>query len=146
MKFITALTLGCVISGAPAFAESHVSGDAAAGADVFRKCKSCHMIVSTDGEEFEKGGRSGPNLYGMEGRQAGTVDDFRYGASLVEAGEAGLEWDEASFIAYVQDPKKFLAATLDDTKAKSKMSFRLKDEEDAADLWAYLVSFGPADE
>lgn len=133
----TALTL----SGA-AFAESHAgSGDAAAGEKEFNKCKSCHMIVADDGTEIVKGGRTGPNLYGIIGQQAGTVEDFRYGDSLVAAGEAGLVWDEESFVSYVQDPKGFLAEYLDDSSARSKMSFRLRSGME--DVYAYLASVGP---
>jgi len=33
---------------------------------------------------------------------------------------------------------------MDDKKAKSKMSFKLKKEKDAANVWAYLVSVGPS--
>ncbi|MGB1033850.1 MAG: c-type cytochrome [Paracoccaceae bacterium] len=124
-----------------AFATVGAAGDAAKGAKDFRKCKSCHMIVADDGTTIVKGGRTGPNLYGIIGRQAGTVDGYRYGASLVDAGNAGLVWDEATFVEYVQDPKGFLATTLDDSKARSKMSFRLRKGMD--DVYAYLVSVGP---
>ena len=126
-----------------AFADGHGgSGDAAAGEKGFNKCKSCHMITADDGTDIVKGGRTGPNLYGIIGRQAGRVEGFRYGASLVEAGEAGLVWDAANLTEYVQDPKKFLQTYLDDKGAKSKMSFKLsKGGEDVA---AYLASVAPA--
>jgi cytochrome c len=45
-----------------------------------------------------------------------------------------------TFVAYVADPKDFLKSYLDDKKAKSKMAFKLKDAEDQANVWAYLVS------
>jgi len=144
MKHFTALTLGLALLGAPAFADGHASGDAEAGEKVFRKCKSCHQIVSNDGEAIVKGGKSGPNLFGLNERVAGSLDDFKYGESIVAAGQAGLVWNEADFVAYVADPKEFLATKLDETSAKSKMSFKLKDETDAADVWAYLVSVGSA--
>ena len=121
---------------APAMAE----GDAAAGEKAFNKCKACHMSVTDAGDQIGKGGRTGPNLYKVAGRQAGTYPDFRYGDDLVAAGEAGLVWDEANFVTYTQDPRQFLRDTLDDKSAKSKMSFKLRDEQDAADIWAYIVS------
>ena len=99
-------------------------------------------IASANGEAIQKGGKTGPNLYGLLDRVAGSAD-FKYGKSIVAAGEAGLAWTEADFVTYVADPKKFLAAYLDDSKAKSKMSFKLKKEEEAANVWAYLVSVGP---
>ena len=126
----------------PAYAE----GDAEAGKKTFNKCKSCHMIADPAGEVIVKGGKTGPNLYGIFGRQAGAQADFgkKYGKDIVAAGEAGLTWDEESFVAYVADPRGFLREYLDDSKAKAKMTFRLKDAEDAANVWAYLVSVGPA--
>lgn len=134
-KMIAAAALALV--AAPAFAE----GDAAKGEKAFNKCKSCHMVVTDSGETLVKGGKTGPNLWGVPGRTAGTVDGFKYGKDLVKAGEAGLVWDEASFVEYSADPKKFLQTHLDDSKAKSKMSFRLK--KGSEDIWAYLVSVSP---
>lgn len=118
----------------PAYAE----GDAEAGEKAFNKCKSCHMIADPTGEVIVKGGKTGPNLYGVAGRTAGTYEDFKYGDSIVAAGEKGLVWDEASFAEYTQDPKGFLKSYLDDTAAKSKMTFKLK--SGGEDVYAYIVS------
>ncbi|MGZ2259801.1 c-type cytochrome [Roseobacter sp. A03A-229] len=120
----------------PALAE----GDAAAGEKEFNKCKSCHMIVADDGTEIVKGGKTGPNLYGVIGRQAGTAD-FRYGDDLVAAGEAGLVWDEANLAEYTKDPRAFLRTFLDDSSAKSRMAFKLR--KGSEDVAAYLASVGP---
>jgi cytochrome c len=117
-------------------------GDPEAGQKAFNKCKSCHQIVSDTGETLSKGGRTGPNLWGIAGRQAGTVEDFRYGDDLVAAGEAGLVWDAETFAAYTADPRGFLREFLEDNKAKSKMAFRLK--TGGEDVYAYLAQFGPA--
>lgn len=145
MKFIAATATSVALMSAPVFADGHATGDAEAGEKVFNKCKACHMIVDAEGETIVKGGRTGPNLYGLYMRTAGSAD-FRYGDSLVEAGEQGLEWNEEEFVKYVADPKKYLAEYLDDKKARSKMSFKLKDDEDSANVWAYLVSVGPEPE
>lgn len=126
-----------VIAGllaAPAFAE----GDVAKGEKTFKKCKSCHMIVTADGETIVKGGKTGPNLYGVIGRTAGTYEGFKYGNDIVKAGEAGLVWDTENLAVYVADPKAFLKEHLDDTGAKSKMSFKLK--KGGEDVAAYLAS------
>ena len=125
-------TLACM--AAPAFAD----GDAANGEKEFRKCKSCHAIASAE-ESIVKGGKTGPNLYGVIGRAAGTAEDFRYGADLVAAGEAGLVWTTEALAEYIEDPKAFLQATLDDKSAKSKMSFKLK--KNTEDVAAYLATF-----
>jgi len=144
MKFTAIAAVTTALLAAPAFADGHATGDAEAGEKVWKKCKSCHMIVADDETVVQKGGKTGPNLYGLHDRAAASVEGFKYGASIVAAGEAGLAWDEAEFVAYVADPKKYLQEKLDDSKAKSKMSFKLKDAEDATNLWAYLVSVGPA--
>jgi cytochrome c len=122
----------------PAFAE----GDAEAGEKTFKKCKSCHGITDAEGEKIVKGGRTGPNLFGIIGRAAGSVEDFKYSKSMIAAGEAGLVWDEALLAEFVQNPKAFLAAELDDSKAKSKMTYKLK--KGGEDVAAYLGTFSPA--
>lgn len=144
MKLIGILTLSLGLCAAPLFADGHASGDAAKGEKIFKKCKSCHMIVSDDGEVIFKGGKTGPNLFGLNERQAGSYEGYKYGKSLVAAGEAGLAWSEAEFVSFVADPKKYLKTYLDDKSAKSKMSFKLKKDADAANVWAYLVSVGEA--
>jgi cytochrome c len=125
---------------APAFADGHLLGDPEAGEKGFGKCKSCHMIEDASGNTIVKGGRTGPNLYGVVGRTAG-AGDFKYGDDLVKAGEAGLVWDQENLVAYVADPRAFLREYLDDSKAKSRMSFKLK--KGAEDVAAYLVTVGP---
>lgn len=143
MKLFAVTALGFALFSAPAFADGHATGDAEAGAAVFNKCKACHMIQDAEGTDIVKGGKTGPNLYGLYTRVAGSTD-FKYGDSIVQAGEAGLEWNEEEFVKYVADPKKYLAEYNDDKRAKSKMAFKLKDEADAANVWAYIVSVGPA--
>jgi len=119
-----------------AFAE----GDAAAGEDTFKRCKSCHSIVNGD-ETIVRGGRTGPNLFGMIGQTAGTVEGFRYGDDIVAAGEAGLVWDEENLAEYVADPTAFLRTFLDDDSARAKMTFKLR--SGGEDVAAYLASLAP---
>ncbi|MCY4180560.1 MAG: c-type cytochrome [Litoreibacter sp.] len=147
MKFMTVATFALSVAAAPVFADGHATGDAAEGEKVFRKCKSCHMIETADGDAIQKGGKTGPNLYGIYQRTPGGYEGFdKYGDSLAAVAETGAVpdgWDEANFVEYVADPKKWLERVLDD-KARSKMQFRLRDEDDAKNLWAYLVSVGPS--
>ncbi len=129
---------------APVFAAENATGDPAEGEKVFRKCKACHMIENADGEAIEKGGKVGPNLWGVYHRQPGTLEGFNYGDDIVAAGETMPDgWVEEEFVQYVADPREWLKTTLDDDSAKSKMAFKLPDEEDAQNVWAYLVSVGP---
>lgn len=139
-----ATLLSVAALAAPAFAESHSAGDVAAGEEAFSKCATCHVVMDDDGQILAgKRAKTGPNLFGIVGRQAGTVEGFRYGKSIVAAGEAGLIWDVENLATYSSDPKKFLQEFLDDKKARSKMTFRVRDEQDAVNLAAFLESLGP---
>ena len=133
MNFKYAAIFAVTVFAAPAFAE----GDAGKGEKTFKKCKSCHMIQNGD-DTIVKGGKTGPNLYGIIGTAAGAQEGFKYGKSLVEAGEKGLVWDAENLVAYSADPKAFLKEYLDDGAAKSKMSFKLK--KGGEDVAAYLAS------
>ncbi len=115
-------------------------GDAAKGEGTFAKrCKTCHSIYNGD-NDIVKGGKIGPNLFGVIGRSAASTD-FKYGDSAKAAGEKGLVWDQAQIITYLEDPKAFLVEYLGDSKARSKMAFKLRDEGDRADIAAYLATF-----
>ena len=122
-----------------ALASPALAGDPAKGEADFKKCKSCHSIIAPDGTEVQKGGKVGPNLYGVVGRAAGSVEGFKYGDGLLKAKESGLVWTEALIAEYVQDPTAFI-----DThggEGKSMMTFKLpKGGEDVA---AYLASVKP---
>lgn len=131
MKY--ALIAAAAVLAAPAFA-----GDAAVGESEFKKCKACHAIVADDGTEIQKGGKTGPNLYGVIGRQIGAAADFKYGESIIAAGADGSVWDEASLAAYVTDPTAWLKEKTGDAGAKSKMTFKLKAKQE--DIAAYLAS------
>jgi cytochrome c len=136
-KFTLIASLALASLAAPALA-----GDAAKGEAEFKKCKACHSIIADDGTAIIKGGKVGPNLYGVIGRQVGSVADFAYGDSLKAAGADGTKWDEAMLAAYVVDPAAWLKTKTGDDGAKSKMSFKLaKGGEDVA---AYLASVKPA--
>ena len=143
MLIRTAAVATVLAMATQASADGHASGDAEAGAKAFNKCKSCHMIASAD-ETIVRGGKTGPNLYGVFGRAAGSVEGFKYSKVIVAAGGAGLEWNEADFVAYVADPTKFLQEYTGDAKGRGKMTFKLPKADEAANIWAYLVSVGPA--
>lgn len=99
--------------------------DADAGQRVFNQCRACHTI--------NQGGRNGvgPNLYGVWGRAAGSVEGFRYSAPMrTKAGE-GLVWNADNLRAYLTDPKAVVPA--------GSMSFAgIRNEQQLNDLLAYL--------
>ncbi|SEL23745.1 cytochrome c [Roseovarius azorensis] len=127
MKTILAASATLIALALPALAE----GDAAQGEKEFNKCKACHMIAS-DAETIVKGGKTGPNLYGVIGRTMGGVEDFNYSDGLAAKAEAGEVWDEATLAEYVKDPSAFLGS-------RSKMTFKLA--KGAEDVAAYLATF-----
>ncbi|MGL6211331.1 MAG: c-type cytochrome [Paracoccaceae bacterium] len=133
--------LALLATTAPAFA----AGDAAKGEAVFKQCQTCHIVADADGNVLAgKASKTGPNLYGVVGRAAGSIADFKYGDDMLAAGAAGLVWDEEKLVAYVQNPSAFLKETLNDKGAKGKMQFQVKDPVKAADVVAYIASLAPA--
>lgn len=144
LKVALSLTIG-LLATTPVYGENH-NGDATKGEAAFKKCKACHGIIADNGngDVIIKGGKTGPNLWGVIGRQAGTYPEYKYGKSIVAAGNAGFLWDENGFLAYIKDPQKFWKEKLDDTKAKSKMAFKMK--KGSEDILAYILSVGPPPE
>jgi len=124
-----ALTLAIAALGLATAA--HAGGDPAKGEKIFKKCKSCHAIVAPDGTAIVKGGKVGPNLYGVIGRKAGSYEGYKYSKALKAAGENGLVWSEEELAKFVANPKKYLGG-------KSKMSFKLR--KGGEDVAAYLAS------
>jgi cytochrome c len=115
--------------------------DAAAGEQGFRQCAACHGIVAPDGTVIQRLSPTGPNLWGVVGRVAGSFDGYtRYSNSMVAAGEAGIVWDEANFVAYVNDQSGFLREVTGDSRARSNMNHRLRGS--AEDIYSYLSQFG----
>lgn len=101
--------------------------DAEAGKKVFNRCKACHVVEAATN-------KVGPHLDGIIGRKAATVPDFAYSDAMKAKGAEGLVWDDATFAAYMADPKGFIP--------NNKMAFAgLKKPEDIANLLAYLKTF-----
>lgn len=129
----------------PAMAQDF-TGDPAAGEEAFQQCISCHVVVDGAGETLAgRNARTGPNLYNVAGNTIGSVEDFRYGNGIELANEQGLVWDEANFVAYVQDPTNWLREATGDRRVRGKMSYRVRDEGDALNLYAYLASLAAGD-
>ena len=100
--------------------------DVAAGEQSFKKCLPCHAV----GEDAKN--KVGPQLNGIAGRHSGTTEGYSY----TDANKnSGISWDEATFKEYIKDPRAKIPGT--------KMIFPgIKNEKEAADLWAYLAQFG----
>ena len=100
---------------------------AAAGENVFKKCKACHQV----GEGAQN--KSGPVLTGVVGASVGAVEGFGYSKTFQAMNSDGAVWDEASLAAFLANPKKYAKGT--------KMSFAgLKKDEDIREVIEYLKS------
>ena len=142
MKISLYATLATLALAMPAVAQDAAAGDAAKGEAEFKKCKACHMIQAPDGTDIVKGGKTGPNLYGVVGRKAGTEDGVKYSEALIKLGEAGEVWTPEDLEHYITDPNKYVEEKVGDPKLKTKMTFKLNKNQ--ADIAAYLASASPA--
>ncbi|WP_339109411.1 cytochrome C [Thioclava sp. GXIMD4216] len=133
MKISLFATLTAVTLAAPAFAQ-----DAAKGEKEFRACKACHAIVAPDGTAIVKGGKVGPNLYGVIGRQVGSLEGFKYKDSIKAVGATGAVWTKEELEAYITDPNAWLEEKTGDKAARSGMTFKAKKGQ--GDIAAYLES------
>lgn len=125
----------------PSMVIAQTTGNAAAGEDGFRQCTTCHGIASPDGTVIHRVSPTGPNLWGVVGRIAGTHPDYaRYSSAMKAAGQGGIAWTEANFVAYLNDPSGYLRDVTGDSRARSNMNHRLRGS--AEDIYAYLAQFG----
>ena len=114
-----------------AAAATPAGGDAEAGRRVFNQCRACHTI--------DQGGRNGvgPNLFGIVGRRAGSIEGFRYSANMQELAGTGHVWTLENLRAYAQNPKAVLP--------RGTMAFNgVRNETQLNDLMAYLQTARPA--
>ena len=114
-----------LVAAAAAAPVPALAQDAAAGQRVFNQCRACHTI--------DQGGRNavGPNLHGVVGRKAASIEGFRYSAPMRQKAEAGLTWTEENLRAYIRDPKAVVPG--------GSMSYPgLRNEQQMNDLIAYL--------
>ena len=109
---------------APALAQAQ-EGDAEAGRRVFNQCRACHTV--------DQGGRNGvgPNLFGIVGRRAGSIEGFRYSANMQELAGTGHVWTPDNLRAYIRDPKAVLP--------RGTMAFNgVRNDTQMNDVLAYL--------
>ncbi|MHB1103712.1 MAG: c-type cytochrome [Devosia sp.] len=100
--------------------------DIEAGAVVFKKCAACHVPDGTTN-------KVGPHLGNIIGRTAGMVEGFKYSKAMMDAGTAGLVWNETTLAEYLAAPKAMVPGT--------KMAFAgLKQPGDMQNLIAYLTN------
>jgi cytochrome c len=122
---IGGVMIGAIVLAASAGAA--MAQDVAAGETSFKKCAPCHDI----GEDAKN--KVGPELNGLDGRKSGTAPDYNYSDANKSS---GITWNEESFKEYIRDPRAKVPGT--------KMIFPgIKNDEEVANLWAYIRQFGP---
>lgn len=89
--------------------ESSAPSDAAAELTpvqkTFAQCQACHT--------FEKGAKTliGPNLHGVFGRRAASIEGYRYSVNMKQLGETGHVWSEDTLRPYLTNPRAIVPKT-----------------------------------
>jgi cytochrome c len=84
------------------------------GAALFKQqCATCHTTNVSDPA------RQGPTLFNIVGREAGTIEGFRYSAGFAAA---KFKWDEQKLDAWLTDPQAVIpGAVMPYRQAKSEI-------------------------
>jgi cytochrome c len=115
-----------IISAMVLASAGHTSAqDLTAGETAFRKCQPCHDV----GEAAKN--KLGPELNGLDGRKAGTVENGTYSQGMKNS---NITWNEPAFREFVSNPAAKVPGTT--------MMLSVRDEKEIGDLWAYLKQFG----
>ena len=116
MRVIACAAAITLLSGA-----ARADGDIARGEKRFEECAACHAV--------ERGVNNvGPSLYGLFGRKAGEIAEFRYSPALKRS---GIVWTPQTLDTFLTDPQQVVPA--------NRMPYAgLTDAAGRADLIAYL--------
>lgn len=94
----------------------------ALGEDAFQTCTGCHSVAS-DGRSA-----AGPNLYGVMGRKAGSLQGYSFSDAFAAS---DFTWDEASLDAFLADPQGYIPGS-------EMLAGAVSDDETRAAIIAYL--------
>jgi len=118
-------------SSSEAISDSSESGDimalfastnTAEGAKIFKKCAACHSIAQGGGNKI------GPALWGVLGRKAGSVTDYKYSKAMIAHGKP---WSFEEMNGFLIKPKDWVKGT--------KMSFAgIKNAKERAAVILYM--------
>ncbi len=113
-----------VVDAAIAPGESGAVDLLAQGQAAFAMCTGCHIA------EAGEPSRAGPNLYGVAGREAGSLNDFAYSEALAAS---GIVWNAENLDIYLANPTAAVPGTIMSSGA-------VEDEQRRAAIIAYLQS------
>ena len=98
------------------------SASAADGAKIFKKCSACHSIAEGGANKI------GPALWGVLGRTAGSLTDYKYSKAMSAYGK---KWSFEEMNGFLIKPKDWIKGT--------KMSYAgLKDPKERAAVILYM--------
>ena len=98
------------------------STNTADGAKVFKKCAACHSITQGGGNKI------GPALWGVLGRKAGSISDYKYSKAMATHSKV---WSFEEINGFLIKPKEWIKGT--------KMTFAgLKNAKDRAAVILYM--------
>ena len=98
------------------------STNAAEGAKVFKKCAACHSVNEGGANKI------GPALWGVLGRKAGSLSDYKYSKAMAAYGKP---WSFDEMNGFLIKPKEWIRGT--------KMAFAgLKKAQDRAAVILYM--------
>eukprot|EP01117_Protostelium_nocturnum_P000840 TRINITY_DN11077_c0_g1_i1.p1 TRINITY_DN11077_c0_g1~~TRINITY_DN11077_c0_g1_i1.p1 ORF type:complete len:135 (-),score=39.68 TRINITY_DN11077_c0_g1_i1:8-412(-) len=93
------------------------------GEKLFRaRCSQCHTTAK------DAPNKLGPNLYGLFGRKAGAVPEYKFTQAMKNS---GVTWEHDTLFEFLESPKKFVP--------QNKMPFPgFKREQDRDNVIAFL--------
>ena len=94
---------------------------------VFDRCAACHAKEGV--------GDLGPNLHGVVGRKAGSLEDFRYSRAMARS---GIVWNEKTLDESLKAPDQLVPATRPALR-------RLRDDAEPAAAIQYLKTLKEGD-
>jgi len=99
-----------------------MAGDLLKGKKIFKKCAVCHSLEAGKN-------KIGPHLFDLFGREAGSVEGYKYSKAMRNS---GIIWNECTLRKFLLKPGKFVK--------KTKMKFRgIKSESQRDDLIAFIL-------
>ena len=101
MKWLGPATVGVIVG---LVATSTQAQDVAVGDRLFKRhCGICHIAEKDSTRRLQ-----GPNLFGLIGRKAGTIEGFRYSEANKNS---GITWSAETLEPYLADPREVIKGT-----------------------------------